>query len=385
MRQGSWAGMRRAVVSAVGCGLMLLTGCSEFFTPVNNNPGSGTSSFVYVSNAGSTLAEYSLTSGVLAALSGSPITLPEAPTSIVVSPNNEFLYVGTALGVFMYTIGSDGTLTEGNDDTIIYLNASGLQVTSMVMDATGAWLIMAYQNSTEVDALPIDVTTGLAGTTVFSANLSSSTTSPRLAMSPANTSLFASLGAGGTEVIGFTPAATATPFASSGTKIAVLSATSAATAAASDPSSTFLYITEASTAATPVAGSLRMFALATLGAELKGSPYPTGIGPSAILPDKSGAYVYVANSTDSTLSGYTVNTTSQTVTALGSTIPTANTPIGLAEDSSKTYILAAGNGSNPNLFLYSFDASSAGVLDINTTTSTSTTNPAVANAIAVTH
>jgi hypothetical protein len=44
-----------------------------------------------------------------------------------------------------------------------------------------------------------------------------------------------------------------------------------------------------------------------------------------------------------------------------------------------------GNLANPNLWLYSFDASSAGSLDVSATKSTGTTNPSAANGIAATH
>src|SRR5580658_1385038 len=80
-----------AMVSAIG-----LTGCSGFFTAIGTGTGSGgtgASSFVYVTNFGGTLAEYSLASGVLTPLSGSPITLPLAPYSLVVAPNDIFAYV----------------------------------------------------------------------------------------------------------------------------------------------------------------------------------------------------------------------------------------------------------------------------------------------------
>jgi 6-phosphogluconolactonase len=376
--------LQRLGAALLAASFTVLTGCSSFFTAVNNNPGGGTSTFAYVANAGGTLGEYSLTSGALAALSGSPATLPLAPTCIAISPNNAFLYVGTATGVFMYTIGSDGTLTEGNDDTVVYINQNGYQVQSMVVDATSSWLIMTYQKQTEIDALPISATTGLAGTTVYTASLKASVTSPNLAITPANSQVIVSLGSTGTEVIGFTPTASASPFAANANIIAPVSGAYAATAAAADPNSTYLYITEESTATTPGAGKLRLFQLANLTTELSGSPYATGIGPSAVLPDKSGAYVYVANQTDGTLSGYTINTTSQALTAFSTTIPTANAPIALAEDSSKTYIYAVGGGTNPNLWLYTFDSADDGTLDIKTTTSTLSTNPSNAIGLSVT-
>jgi 6-phosphogluconolactonase len=381
-RGGLWLAAA-CVLSAAG----LLTGCGEFFTPVNNTTGSGTSSFAYITNAGGTLTEYSLTSGVLAALSGSPITLSVAPTAIAIAPNNAFLYVGTATGVFLYTINSDGTLTEGNDNTVVYLNAAGLTVSSMVVDATSSWLILTYQNSTEIDALPIDPTTGVANsTTAATASLSFSTQAPKVAITAANNFIFTALGSGGTEVIGFTPTSTSTPFASSGSTIAPTK-NFASTGIAADPTSTYLYVTEADLSTTPGPGKLRLFKIASPPVELSGSPYTTGVGPSYVLADLSGDYVYVTNSTDNTISGFAFTATSQTLAAISSSpYPTAKVPQALVEDSSKTYVMAIGNGANPNLWLYNFDTTTAdGTLDIMSSTSTASVSPAASNGIVATH
>ena len=80
-----------------------------------------------------------------------------------------------------------------------------------------------------------------------------------------------------------------------------------------------------------------------------------------------------------------MSTTTQKLTSLGTAFPTEASPVGLVEDSSKTYLMDVGNGANPNLWLYSFDATSAGALDVGTTKSTASTNPSLANGIAVTH
>jgi 6-phosphogluconolactonase len=387
MSQGRRRGALWLAAACVLSAAALLTGCGEFFTPVNNNPGSGTSSFAYITNAGGTLTEYSLTSGVLAQLSGSPITLSVAPTAIAIAPNNAFLYVGTATGVFLYTIGSDGTLTEGNDDTVVYLNAAGLTVSSMVVDATSSWLILTYQNSTEIDALPIDPTTGVANsTTAATASLSFATEAPKVAITAANNFIFAALGSGGTEVIGFVPTSTSNPFASSGSTI-VPTKNFGATGIASDPTSTYLYVTEADLSTTPGPGKLRLFKIASPPVELSGSPYTTGVGPSSVLADLSGDYVYVTNSTDNTISGFAFTATSQTLAAISSSpYPTAKAPQALVEDSSKTYVMAVGSGANPNLWLYNFDTTTAdGTLDIDSSTSTASVSPAASNGIVATH
>jgi 6-phosphogluconolactonase len=386
MRRGSSRGALR-IAAALGMGAtLLLSGCGEFFTPVNNNPtGSGTNSYVYVTNAGGTLAEYSLVSGVLTALSGSPVTLTVAPTAIVVAPNNAFLYVGTATGIFMYTIGTDGTLTEGNTDTVVYLNQNGYTVASMTVDPTSSWLLVAYQNQTELDAIPISPTTGLPTSTgAFTVNSTFGTLAPQLTISKANNNVFVALGSGGTNAFGFNPSATGTsgPWGSR-VPIPLKTKNTSDTSVSVDPTSTYLYITEADISGNNAVGSLRLINITNLTTDL--SDYPTGVLPSAVLADLSGSYVYVTNATDGTISGFSFSSTTQALTSLGSAFPSEKSPIALAEDSSKTYIIDVGNGANPNLWLYTIDATTLGALDVDSTKPTASVSPSAANGIAVTH
>lgn len=388
MGQGSRMGFFRlaaasrlvAVVSTIV--FVGLTGCGEFFTPITTTgttPGSTT--YAYVTNVGAggtggTLAAYSLTKGVLTALSGSPISLTATPTSIVVAPNNAFLYVGTNLGVFLYTIASDGTLTEGNDETIVYLGPSYPK--SLAVDSTSSWLLIANNDSTELDALPISPMTGIP-TTPTPASVTLSNPSPiQVAISPANASVFVALGAGGTNVWAFNPA-NGSPWGTVRSAINLAKNSSSANAVVADRTSTYLFIAE-STSSTS-ADTLRQLTLSTLGSEVD---YPTGKGPSAILPDLSGAYVYVANQTDNTISGFSISAGALTALA-DSPFSTAKAPVAMAEDSTKTYILDIGYGTNPNLWLYNFDATTAGTLDVGTTTTTGSADPSLSNAIALTH
>jgi 6-phosphogluconolactonase len=368
---------------------LALSGCgANFFQSIGTGTtGGGTTSFLYVTNTGGTLAEFALTAGVLTALSGSPMTLAVAPTCVVVAPNNAFAYVGTASGAFEYTINSDGTLTEGNSDNIAYINASGYIPRSMVIDATDSWLIIAYQSETEIDAVQLDATTGLPTGNVFSLNSTFADPSPQLAISAANTQVFVALGTGGTQAFGFSPTGTTAPSGPWGTSVSIklAAANASANGVAIDPTSTYLFIAEANnnSSGTATAGTLRMIATANLGTDLDDEP--VGIGPSAVLADLSGAYVYVANGTDGTISGFSLSTTSKNLTSLGTAFPTEQSPVALVEDTSKSYVISIGNKANPNLWLYSFDTSSLGTLDVGSTTSTATVNPSLANGIAATH
>jgi len=372
--------MQAAMLITLGASLFL-TGCGEFFTPVNNNPSGGSNSYVYVTNisstgTGGTLTAYSLTSGVLATLSGSPYSLTGAPSSLVVAPNNAFLYVGTNTGIFLYTIGSDGTLTLGNSSTVIYLNQNNPTVQSMVMDSTSSWLIISSKGSSELDALPIDPTTGIPSSST-PVSISLGTTNPQqLTIAPANNNVFIAMAGGGVQAVSFT-ANSNNPWGAKLVTIPVLKTNGSDNSVAVDSTSAYLFVGEAAS------NQIRMISIANLNTE---TDYATGIGPSAILPDKSGSYVYVTNATDGTISGYTLSTgTSPGLTALAdSPFGTSQSPVGLVEDSSKTYLLTVGSGKTPNLWMFNFDATTVGDLDVKTTTSTGT-NPSLSNAIAVTY
>jgi len=378
-----------AVVSTLG-----LTGCGGFFTAIGTGGtvGNGTATYIYVTNSGGTLAEYSNTGGVLAALSGSPIALTVSPTAIVVAPNNAFVYIGTGTGAFLYTINSDGTLTEGNGNNVAYVNATNpaLIVESMAIDPTSSWLLIAYQSSTVLDAVQLSPTTGLPTGAVFSINAASSTPNPRLAISEANTQVYVALGAFGVEELNFNPKGVTTPLGpwpSTGTDISLIRTDGgvADTAVAVDPTSKYLYIAEQNNNANgdAIAGTVRILSTGSFTADLDDEP--TGIAPTAVLPDLSGAFVYVANGSDNTISGFSLTTATQKLVSLGAAFPTEQSPVAIVEDSTKSYVMDVGNKANPNLWLYSFDVTSAGSLDVGTTKSTATVNPSAATGIAVTH
>jgi DNA-binding beta-propeller fold protein YncE len=370
----------RASAIVLGMGVLaLLSGCKGFFTAITTNPNGGTSSFVYVTNVsssgtGGTLTEYSLTTGVLAALSGSPITLPGTPTSIVVAPNNAFLFVGTNLGVFLYTINSDGTLTQGNSNTIVYQGPT--TPVSMVVDSTSSWLIIANKNSTELDALPISATTGVPTTPTPESVSLSATTPLQLAIAPANNNIFVAMGVGGTDALSFTASSTSNPMGKPVT-ISLARSGSSSNAVAVDTTSAYLFVAESNTTS-----SLRLIAVSNLAKDV--ADYPVGNGPVSILADLSGSYVYVANTADATISGFSFSAGALTALA-NSPFVTERLPMALVEDSSKTYLIDAGFGANPNLWEYTFDTTAPGTLDVTTTTSTASTTPSLANALAVTH
>ena len=149
-----------------------------------------------------------------------------------------------------------------------------------------------------------------------------------------------------------------------------------ANAVAVDPSSTYLFIAESGTSL------LRKFAISNLSAAQ--NTYSVGQSPSAILSDPTGQYVYVANYTANTLSGFALSAGALTPLT-DSPFATAKAPLAIAEDSTKNYVVVAGFGNNPDLWVYSYDATSAGTLDVDTTLSTASTDPSYAIGLALTH
>ncbi len=145
--------------------LLFLAGCKGFWdlppsTPSNPTTPTTLSSGVFyvLDQTTKEVVGYSISSGVLGAISGGTQTLSAAPFSIAVAPNGGFLYVGTVSGIYLYTIGSGGALSIGNNGAAI---ASDIPA-SMVI--SGSWLVDAFNVSTtsvEINAIPIDAATGV--------------------------------------------------------------------------------------------------------------------------------------------------------------------------------------------------------------------------------
>ncbi len=373
---------RRVFLAVFGLApVLLLTSCGEFFLPVNNTTtAAGSTTYAYVVNvnnsgSGGTLSEYTITSGVVAAISGSPLALPATPTSIVVAPNNAFLYVGTTVGVLMYTINAGGTLTQGNNGTVIYTGPS--QPESLAVDATTSWLLIANKGTTELDALAITALSGLPVTGTPMSAVLDSPTPVQLSIDPANTNVFIALGPGGTDAFAFNAANLAgSPWGNAPFHIGLAPKSTTSNAVDVDPSSTYLFIAESPT------NILRKFAISNLTSQQ--SSYSVGQAPAAILSDPNGQYVYVTNETDNTITGFSLS--AGALTALtDSPFATAKAPIAIAEDSTKSYVVVAGFGNNPNLWVYSYDPTSQGTLDVSTTLSTASSDPSYAIGLALSH
>jgi hypothetical protein len=340
----------------------LLAGCSGFWNlPTSSTTTTATtlsSGIFYVLNqTAKQIAVYSISSGKLGQVSGSPYSLSSAPYCIAVAPGGGFLYVGTVSGIYLYTIGSGGALTIGNNGATI---SSDIPT---AMQVSGSWLIDAFiptNGSVQLDAIPINASTGAyagSGTTPYQAFNVTNASVEQMALSPDATNLFVALGSGGTLVVPFTTG-NANPLGSSATVISVANSGGSALSVAVDPTDRLFYIGETLANSTANSGGLRVFNYSSLGTgtprstptQISGSPIATGgLAPNAILPIASGEYVYVANGQGNTGSGnvswfpITASGTTYTI-ASGSKITAGIVPISLAEDSDNNFVLAVSTG-----------------------------------------
>jgi len=375
------------------CSLLLLglTGC-DFFVPQTGGGGGGnTGDYLYVGNGNDTfIAGFGVsTSGALSVLTNSPYNNGVAAQSLAVTPGNSFLYAGTTNGIYAYAINSDGSITVQNSGTAV---AQDVIATAMQVDSTGSYLLAAgISTSLQAQAIgiyQINATTGLltalaksplvlyTGTTVTATVVAPT----GVLITPNNSYVYVSLGTLGVQVLTLGSGGAL----STGSPITFLPPKTTSTSPAdyglaSNPSSTFLFVAEINT-------GLREFSIGTNGAlnEVSGSPYAAGTGPTGVVLDTTGSYVYVANKGSNNISAFTLTAASGKLTAIaGSPFSSGGQlPVALVNDNSKTYLAVINSGSNGSsgnndLQLFKFDTTTDGKLDpvATATTGTDPTNP----------
>jgi len=347
----------------------------------------GTSGKFYILNAGTTpqIVGESIVSGALKAISGSPWTVLGAPYSMAIAPNGSFLCVSTTSGVFAYPIsnGALGTAVQVTQD----------QAYAIQVDWTDSWLVEAIPGAGGVTfaAVPISSTTGAyTSGTVPTASFTVANTAVqpnRMVISGDNARIFLSLGSGGTIVVPFSASA---PFAAGtgGSTVALANSGGSALSVAVDPgkSPNLFYIGETLANSAGNSGGLRAFTYSSLsGAKLiqaSGSPIASGgLAPNFILPIAAGGYVYVANGAGASAAGNVAGfaVTSNSISA-GGTVSAPVQPLGLAEDSTSTFVLAVGSLGSPYFDAYAFDSTTAGQLDSQITSTTAAASIAIAAA-----
>lgn len=366
---------RRLVLIMVVSAMAALTGCSGFFVPVVPVPPSSKGNYVYVANsATNTVSGFALGTGKLTNVPNSPVALGFAPVAMVVTPNNKFLYVAAPGTISVYTINSDGSLTNPAVVTIA-------NIVSMDVSPDGQWLLALDSTPlvAQIDQFQINASTGAlaaAAPTPFSIP-NAAIVPTMLRVSPNGSLVFASLGTAGDLVYNFD---TTTGALFNSQQLAAVNATSD-NGLAVDSATTKLYI-----ARSGAAGGVAVYNIGTAGAlsPVRGSPFASGGQAYAVALDSTGKYAYAANRLDGTIYGYSIATSGGLSPLSGSPYKSGAQVTSLGTDSSGKYLLAAAFGGGPDLSAYSFDAANPGNLILASSTATGT-DPTGALAVALTH
>ena len=369
----------RATLLVAGAALAL-TGCGNFFVPENGGGGGGgttSSNRVYVANGTTgTLAGFSIANSKLTAVNGSPLSLGFTPVSVVVSRNNNFVYVAGLGSIYRYTINSDGSLSTPSTGATV----AAVSVAAMDISPDGQWLFGLDTISNVVDEFQIDSSTGALSVIASPSYTPASGTVIRrtVNVSPSGDLVVIALGTAGDVV--FTLNTTTGSLVNSQT-LAPVSTTTSDNALAIDSTSSYLYIARSGTG-----GGVAVYKIGAGGAlsPISGSPFAAGNQPFSITLDTTGKFVYVANRQDGTISGYSIGTNAVLTALTGSPYASGSGVASLVNDQSKTYLLAGATGGTPDLSMYSFDTTNAGKLNLVTSTATDTSASGVVE-IAATH
>ncbi len=392
--------------------LPALAGCSGFFPPVTNTGGgtggggtgggsTATGNSVYVANlARTSLGGLSVIPAVAAvpatpttpavpatpaklnAIPGLPTALVYQPLSMVVSPGNTFLYVGAVGGIYLYVINSDGSLTASTTDP----KPAGVYAASMAISPDGQWLIALDATTQQLDIFQITVGTGALNVVTQPAVYSTTVgtwTPTSIRISPNGQLIFAALGTAGDVIFSFNTISGISVYL---TRLPTPTLTTADFDIAIDSKTAYAYIARSGTQ-----GGVAVYSIGANGAlnQVTASPFAAGAGTYSVQLDRTGSYVYAANRTDSSISGFSI-VPGATVAGLTLT-PLAGSPYAsgagvqsLGLDSTGKYLLAAAVGGSPDLTMYGFSATVPGQL-VDAATAATDAAPAGANAIALTH
>ncbi len=379
----------RALGVLLASGLVMMTGCGGFFPPLTTTTGTTTTTgdFVYVANTttstitGFTVATTTAGVGTLTAISGSPYSLPLPVTAMAITPSNSFLYVAEVGGIYAFTINATtGVLTAANSGSAVAITTLGSA--SLDVSPDGQWLFALSLDNATLEEYQINATTGALSVVATPGYVGAGggiAVARMVKVAPNGAYVFLTLGTGGDLVYPFntTTGALTTTFQ----QLPTGSTTTSDNAIAIDSGTTYLYV-----ARSGATTGLAVYAIGTGGAltPVTGSPFAAGGGPFSVLIDSTGKYVYVGNRTDGTVSGYTIGTGSVLAALGGSPYGSGAAVSSLARESSDKYVLAAAVNGAPDLTMYSFDATVAGKLDVDTTAA-SGTDPAGSFQVIGTH
>jgi 6-phosphogluconolactonase len=332
---------------------MMISGCPHY--KHNTPPPTGSVNFVYTANAGGAPGTAAAlvangTTGALTVIAGSPFPAGTASFALAAAPGGKFLYVVNNISgnISKFSINqTTGALTELVTSPI----PEEQGVDALAIDPTGKFLYAASGNSGNLYEYSIDSAGALHALATSPVQISPGATASRtLAIDPSGTFLFVTNQDAATDnLYVFTRNPNDGTLAPPAAPVALDIGAHAITA---DPAGNFVLV--ASSGSSTLFGNLSVFRLTRATGALTpvpSSPFRTGTDPSALSFDRSGKFVYTANTADATISAFSLNASTGLLTEIaGSPFPsggqgTINGPTGIAADPSGRFLYLC-NASN---------------------------------------
>ncbi len=378
----------RTLMRWVGAGVVgvmpLLAGCDNFFVKETGGTGGGGTTiggsganYAYVVNTVThSLSGFLIGAGTLTPTPNSPYPLTFIPQAAVVTRANTFLYVAGPSALYVFTIGSDGSLANSTQVAAVAIGSE----LALAVSPDGQWLFGLNSLSSTLDEWKIDSSSGaVTAMTGAAYTLTNATPLPlALRVSPAGDLIFAALGTGGDHV--FTLNTTSGAVLSS-QQLNLASATTSDNSLMTDSKESTLYVARSGTN-----GGLAVYTIGSGGSlqAIAGSPFPTGQGTFDVAVDATDKYVYAANRSDGTISGFSVGTGGALTALSGSPYASGKLLTSLVADRSGKYLLGAAAGGSPDLTMYGFDTTVPGKL-VTAKTALSGTDPAGSTLVSLAH
>jgi 6-phosphogluconolactonase len=328
VRRSVFSGLRIVLAPIVGLtALVILGGCGSFFSS-----SSSASHLGFVVGGLTDVSAYRIDNktGNASSIVTAPYVAGNSPSSVVVHPSNQFLYVTNAADstISLFSINSTtGVLTEVLPRT----SSGGFSPGFMTMDGGGKFLFVANQVSNDVCMFQIGATGTLTLVSTFS-----------VGSSPAGLVL-SSAGFLYVPVPNFSTIAVLNTSSSTLQFVGSYSVSTGVAGIAVDPGAKFLYATN------PVPNTVSVFTIQAGGGlvAMPGLTVATGTTPVAVALNLPGSALYVANTGAASVSQYTVNGSTGVLTVFASTSVVAGTsPAFLLVDPGGKFIFVGNTGSN---------------------------------------
>lgn len=281
-------------------------------------------------------------SGTLTVLSGSPITAGPAVHSLIIHPSKKFLYAANSFenDISLYQISTTGTLTE------VTRAVAGTTPTMIVMDKAGQFLYSSNVGSGNISSFLIDASSG-ALTAVTGSPFPIGTAALNMQLAPNGNVLYVtSSGTPGTiEVCTFNAGIL------NSVQVTQQGVGTNPYGIAIDPGGTHLYLANSGPDNTISEYSINSDGSLTFLATIGGSNLT---GPTALLIDNSGKYLFAANTAASNLAAFSITNGSLSLLSTNDVVPTNAAPSFLVSDPSGKYIYV-GNSTSPAVQAFSLN------------------------------